>query len=66
MRLHALRHSYESRALGKSLYTIGKLLRHTSVATSARYAHLMREAEKEAAVRVGGSIGVHVANGRGM
>ena len=66
LRLHDLRHSYASRALalGESLYTIGKLLGHTSVATSARYAHLMREAEREAAVRVGGSIGAHVANGR--
>ena len=66
VRLHDLRHSYASRALalGESLYTIGKLLGHASVATSARYAHLMREAEREAAVRVGGSIGAHVANGR--
>ena len=68
VRIHDLRHSYASRALalGESLYTIGKLLGHTSVATSARYAHLMREAEREAAVRVGGSIGAHVANGRVM
>ncbi len=66
VRLHDLRHSYASRALalGESLYTIGKLLGHASVATSARYAHLMRKAEREAAVRVGGSIGAHVANGR--
>ena len=66
VRIHDLRHSYASRALalGESLYTIGKLLGHASVATSARYAHLMREAERAAAVRVGGSIGAHVANGR--
>ena len=66
VRLHDLRHSFASRALalGESLYTIGKLLGHTSVATSARYAHLMREAEREAAVRVGGSIGIHITNGR--
>ncbi len=62
VRIHDLRHSYASRALalGESLYTIGKLLGHASVATSARYAHLMREAEREAAVRVGGSIGAHI------
>ena len=68
MRIHDLRHSYASRALalGESLYTIGKLLGHASVAASARYAHLMRDAEREAAVRVGGSIGAHVANGRAM
>ena len=66
VRIHDLRHSYASRALalGESLYTIGKLLGHASVATSARYAHLMRDAEREAAVRVGGSIGAHVVNGR--
>ncbi len=66
VRLHDLRHSYASRALalGENLYTIGKLLGHTSVATSARYAHLMRDAEREAAVRVGGSIGIHITNGR--
>ncbi len=64
VRIHDLRHSYASRALalGESLYTIGKLLGHTSVATSARYAHLMHEAEREAAVRVGGSIGAHVTS----
>ena len=68
VRLHDLRHSYASRALalGESLYTIGKLLGHASVATSARYAHLMRDAEREAAVRVGGSIGAHVTNGRAV
>ncbi len=68
VRIHDLRHSFASRALalGESLYTIGKLLGHASVATSARYAHLMRDAEREAAVRVGGSIGAHITNGRGM
>ena len=68
VRIHDLRHSYASRALalGESLYTIGKLLGHASVAASARYAHLMRDAEREAAVRVGGSIGAHVANGRAV
>ena len=66
VRIHDLRHSYASRALalGESLSAIGKLLGHAKVATTARYAHLMREAEKAAAARVGGSIGVHVVNGR--
>ena len=61
-----LRHSYASRALalGESFSAIGKLLDHTMVSTTARYAHLMREAEKAAAARVGDSIGVHVTNGR--
>ena len=64
VRIHDLRHSYASRALalGESLYTIGKLLGHATVTTTARYTHLMHRAEKEAAVRVGGSIGVHLTN----
>ena len=62
VRLHDLRHSYASRALalGESLSVIGSLLGHREVASTARYAHLMREAEKAAAARVGDSIGVHV------
>lgn len=65
LRLHDLRHSYASRALalGESLYTIGKLLGHATVTTTARYTHLMLKAEKEAATRVGGSIGAHLTNG---
>ena len=63
VRIHDLRHSYASRALalGESLSVIGKLLGHVKLATTARYAHLMRDAEKAAAARVGGSIGVHVS-----
>ena len=66
VRIHDLRHSYASRALalGESLYTIGKLLGHATVTTTARYTHLMLKAEKEAASRVGGSIGVHLTNPR--
>ena len=62
VRIHDLRHSYASRALalGESLSTIGKLLGHGKVGTTARYAHLMRDAEKEAATRVGDSIGAHL------
>ena len=62
VRIHDLRHSYASRALalGESLPTIGKLLGHRKVGTTARYAHLMRDAEKEAATRVGDSIGAHL------
>ena len=66
VRIHDLRHSYASRALalGESLSAIGRLLGHRHVVSTARYAHLMREAEKAAAARVGKSIGVHVTNGR--
>ena len=66
VRLHDLRHSYASRALalGENLPVIGALLGHGEVATTARYAHLMRDAERAAAARVGESIGAHVTNGR--
>ncbi len=65
VRIHDIRHSYASRALalGESLPTIGKLLGHRKVGTTARYAHLMRDAEKEAATRVGDSIGAHLGPG---
>ena len=35
---------------------IGRLLGHTDVGSTARYAHLARDAEKTAVARVGGSI----------
>ena len=46
VRLHDLRHSYASLAAGKSvsLPMIGKLLGHRNPATTARYAHLARDA----------------------
>ncbi|MDE0331041.1 MAG: tyrosine-type recombinase/integrase [Nitrospinae bacterium] len=67
VRLHDLRHSYASRALalGENLSVIGGLLGHREVATTARYAHLMRETERAAAARVGDSIGVHVKRREG-
>ena len=54
MRLHDCRHSFASRALalGESLPTIGRLLGHSQVQTTARYAHLARESVHEAARRV--------------
>ena len=62
VRIHDLRHSYASRAvaLGESLTMIGKLLGHTQVQTTARYAHLARDSIRSAAARVTGSIGVHL------
>ena len=56
MRLHDCRHSYASRALGESLPMIGRLLGHTQVETTARYAHLAEDSVKESAVRVADSI----------
>ena len=45
VRIHDLRHSFASFAVnnGTSLAMIGKLLGHTQVQTTARYAHLMAE-----------------------
>ena len=63
VRIHDLRHSFASRALalGESLPMIGKLLGHTQVQTTARYAHLANESVKASGSRVGDSIGLHVA-----
>ena len=59
VRIHDLRHSFASRAvaLGESLPMIGKLLGHTQVQTTTRYAHLARDTVKASASRVGDSIG---------
>ncbi len=59
VRIHDLRHSFASRALalGESLTMIGKLLGHTQVQTTARYAHLARDSIRNAASRITGSIG---------
>ena len=58
VRLHDLRHSYASRALalGEALPVIGKLLGHSRLETTARYAHLARDSAQEAAERVAASI----------
>ena len=59
VRLHDLRHSFASRALalGESLPMIGRLLGHSQVETTARYAHLARDSVHEAAARIAASIG---------
>ena len=63
VRIHDLRHSWARRALalGESLSMIGKLLGHTQVQTTARYAHLANESVKASGSRVGDSIGLHIA-----
>ena len=60
--MHDLRHSYASRALalGEGLTVIGRLLSHSKVETTAKYAHLVRDAEKAAAARTGDSIGAQL------
>ena len=62
VRIHDLRHSYASRALalGESLPMIGRLLGHSQVETTARYAHLARDSVKEAAERIAGSIAADI------
>ena len=62
VRIHDLRHSYASRALalGESLPMIGKLLGHSQVETTARYAHLARNSVQEAAVRIADSIATDI------
>jgi len=59
VRIHDLRHSYASGALalGEGLTMIGKLLGHTQVQTTARYAHLASDPVKSAAGRVSDTIG---------
>ena len=67
VRIHDLRHSYASRALalGESLTMIGKLLGHTQVQTTARYAHLARDSIQTAAARITGSIGENLSSVHG-
>ena len=58
VRLHDLRHSFASGGLlvGEGLPMIGKLLGHSQVQTTARYAHLADDPVKEAADRIAGRI----------
>ena len=65
-RLHDLWHSFAFRApaLGESLPMIGKLLGHTQVQTTARYAHPARDSIQNAAARITGSIGSNLVAGK--
>ena len=56
--LHDLRHSYASAAIGGgvSLYVVGQLLGHRQATTTQRYAHLERDAKREAARKVAGAL----------
>ena len=67
VRIHDLRHSFASRALalGLALPMIGRLLGHTDIGSTARYAHLSRDAEKIAVARVGDSIEADVLRAGG-
>ena len=65
VRIHDLRHSFASRALalGESLTMIGKLLGHSQLKTTARYAHLADQAVRASAARVGDSIAEDLGTG---
>ncbi len=53
VRIHDLRHTFASGLLvGEGLAMIGKLLGHTQVQTTARYAHLASDPVKQAATRI--------------
>ena len=58
VRLHDLRHSFASRGLivGEGLPMIGKLLGHSQIQTTARYAHLASDPIKSAADRIADGI----------
>ena len=58
LRIHDLRHTHASVAAkaGISLQAIGKLLGHSQVSTTARYAHLVDDPVRAAAERVQGRI----------
>ncbi len=62
VRIHDLRHSFASRALalGETLPVIGKLLGHSDIETTARYAHLARDSIHETAERIAGSIAADI------
>ena len=66
VRIHDLRHSFASNAvgLGQSLPMIGKLLGHTQVQTTARYAHLAADPVQAAAEQVTSSIAAILNGGR--
>lgn len=59
VRIHDLRHTFASAglALGEGLPMLGKLLGHTQVQTTARYAHLATDPIKNAAGRVANYLG---------
>jgi integrase len=58
LRIHDLRHSFASELVsaGHSLPMIGSLLGHRNVQTTSRYAHLYRDARREAVERVGAAV----------
>ena len=68
VRLHDLRHSWASRALalGESLPMIARLLGHSQIETTARYAHLARDSVHDAAARIAASIGADLLGAKAV
>ena len=64
-RIHDCRHSFASRALalGENLPMIGRLLGHSELQATERYAHLDRDWVREAAVRISESVAADVLTG---
>ena len=62
VRMHDLRHSFASRALalGETLPVIGKLLGHSDIETTARYAHLAQDSLHETAERIAETIAADI------
>jgi len=58
VRIHDLRHTYASNAVmqGLSIPMVGKLLGHTQIQTTMRYAHLADDPVREAAALVAGTL----------
>ena len=58
VRMHDLRHSFASFLVnsGQSLYTVQKLLGHTQVKTTQRYAHLSQDSLLIASNEIGKAI----------
>jgi integrase len=67
VRLHDLRHSYASLALGRGvpLAVIGKLLGHKNPTTTQRYAHLARDAVQAVNDELGAAMQAAIKKSRG-
>lgn len=65
LRIHDLRHSFASHAImsGESLFTVSRLLGHSRIQTTARYAHLADEVLLDRAERIGRLIMAQVTSG---
>ncbi len=64
VRIHDLRHTFASGGLlvGEGLPMIGKLIGHSQVQTTARYAHLAADPIKQAATRISDRLAEAISN----